>query len=302
MTKAVLTTKTEPSYDDLPEERYHFPRTYLRQIEAALNDWIVYYEPRRGTAASDSRGGRQSYFATAQVQRIGMDPKRGGHFYAYVSNYLEFDRVVPFKDGEFYHECGLQRDDGKTNKGAFGRAVRSISEVEYDTILKAGFVRTLIEADFPEVERALATPGFEEAAHPFERPMVESVVTRPFREAAFAASVKSAYAETCAITGLRIVNGGGRAEVQAAHIRPVAAGGSDSVRNGVALSGTIHWMFDRGLISIDDDLSILVAASHLPNSVRRLIREDGKLDRPARPETSPHPGNLRYHRENIFKG
>jgi hypothetical protein len=37
---------------------------------------------------------------------------------------------------------------------------------------------------------------------------------------------------------LQIINGGGRTEVQAAHIRPVAAGGSDSVRNGLALSGT----------------------------------------------------------------
>ncbi|MGH6673150.1 MAG: HNH endonuclease [Xanthobacteraceae bacterium] len=44
------------------------------------------------------------------------------------------------------------------------------------------------------------------------------------------------------MTGLQIINGGGRAEVQAAHIRPVAAGGFDSVRNGLALSGTIHWI------------------------------------------------------------
>ena len=29
MVKAVLTTKVDPSYDDLPEERYHYPRTYL---------------------------------------------------------------------------------------------------------------------------------------------------------------------------------------------------------------------------------------------------------------------------------
>lgn len=45
MSKAVCTTKAEPTYDDLPEFRYHFPRTYLRQVEAALGDWIIYYEP-----------------------------------------------------------------------------------------------------------------------------------------------------------------------------------------------------------------------------------------------------------------
>ncbi len=37
MAKAVLTTKVDPTYDDLPEQRYHFPRTYLRQIEAAAD-------------------------------------------------------------------------------------------------------------------------------------------------------------------------------------------------------------------------------------------------------------------------
>ncbi len=31
MAKAILTTKIDPTYDDLPEQRYHFPRTYLRQ-------------------------------------------------------------------------------------------------------------------------------------------------------------------------------------------------------------------------------------------------------------------------------
>ena len=50
MPKAVLTTKVDPSYDDLPEERYHFPSRYLNAARAALGDWIVYYEPRRSSA------------------------------------------------------------------------------------------------------------------------------------------------------------------------------------------------------------------------------------------------------------
>ena len=69
MPKAVLTTKVDPSYDDLPEERYHFPRTYLNAARAALGDWIVYYEPRRSSAHLSSSGGRQSYFATARIVR-----------------------------------------------------------------------------------------------------------------------------------------------------------------------------------------------------------------------------------------
>ena len=302
MSKAIFTAKTEPSYDDLPEERYHFPRSYLRQVEAAVGDWIIYYEPRRPTLDLGSRGGRQAYFATARVQRVERDQKRDDLFYAFVTDYLEFDRPVPFKDGDFYYESGLQRNDGATNKGAFGRAVRIVSDSEYDLILKAGFVRTLLESHLSASSEAEAALHLEEEAAPFERPTVELVIARPFREAAFAVSVKSAYAETCAITGLRIINGGGRAEVQAAHIRPVAAGGSDSVRNGLALSGTIHWMFDRGLLSVADDHSILVAAGRLPGTITQLLREDRKLTIPKRPDARPHPIHLKFHRENIFKG
>lgn len=301
MAKAVFTSKIDSSYDDLPEERYHFPRTYLRQVEATVGDWIIYYEPRRASPDLSSRGGRQSYFATARVQKVVRDPGREGHFYAYVSDYLEFDRPVPFKDGTFYYEGGLQRRDGATSKGAFGRAVRGITDSEYNLIVKAGFVQSLIESEF---QRSIIGPptGFDEEAKAFERPIIEAVVARPFRDAAFAVAVKTAYSNTCAMTGLQIINGGDRAEVQAAHIRPVAAGGSDSVRNGLALCGTIHWMFDRGLVSIDDDYSILVAKDRLPVAVTRLFREDGKIAAPERFDISPHPIHLRFHRENIFKG
>jgi hypothetical protein len=69
MSKAVFTTKTDPTYDDLPEFRYHFPRTYLRQVQAAVGDWITYYEPRRTSGDLSSRGGRQAYFAVARLYR-----------------------------------------------------------------------------------------------------------------------------------------------------------------------------------------------------------------------------------------
>ncbi len=301
MSKAIFTTKIDPTYDDLPEERYHFPRTYLRQVDAVIGDWIIYYEPRRGTGDPSSRGGRQSYFATARVNHLEEDPNHPDHFYAFMSDFLEFDRPVPFKEGSHYFEGSLERDDGKTNKGAFGRAVRPISDLEYDLILQAGFVptvRELSEQHAPEQE----TTDFGEEPLEFRRPIIEQIVRRPFREAAFARQVKDAYGNACAVTGFRIINGGGRAEVQAAHIRPVAHDGPDSIRNGVALSGTIHWMFDRGLISVDEDYRILVATDRLPDTVARLLPNDGRLALPTRPSQQPHISFLRYHRRHIFKG
>jgi len=191
-----------------------------------------------------------------------------------VSNYLEFDRPVSFKEGERYFENALLRSDGKTNKGAFGRAVRPISDPEYNLIWQAGFLRTIGETSNKPAEPGVETPGFAEEQLSFNRPIVERMTSRPFREAAFALGVKEAYANTCAVTGFSIINGGGRAEVQAAHIRPVADRGTDSVRNGLALSGTVHWMFDRGLVSIDEDYRILIARGRLPDTVTRMLRDD----------------------------
>lgn len=118
MANAVFTASESSIYDDLIESRYHFPATYRRQVEAALGDWIVYYEPRR-TAGPNSASGRQAYFAVAQVADITPDPARDNHFYAHLINFLEFDQPVGFRSARDYYESGLQKADGSTNRGAF---------------------------------------------------------------------------------------------------------------------------------------------------------------------------------------
>src|SRR5690349_11634685 len=145
MTKAVFTTKVTPGYDDLPERQYHFPRTYLNQVKDCVGDHIVYYEPRRSSVELSSRGGRQSYFAVARVTDVVADERRPGHYYALVDSYLDFDKPVSFAVGHQYYESALQKSDGSTNKGAFGRAVRPIPDNEFDRILKAGFAPVLAE-------------------------------------------------------------------------------------------------------------------------------------------------------------
>ncbi|EPX80407.1 HNH endonuclease [Salipiger mucosus] len=104
------------------------------------------------------------------------------------------------------------------------------------------------------------------------------------------------------MSGLRLRNGGGRPEVQAAHIKPVEQKGSDSVRNGLALSGTLHWMFDRGLISVAEDCETILVSRNkvLGEVVDRLLRPNQRLCLPRDPRDAPHPENLRWHRENVF--
>ncbi len=300
MAKAVFTTRVSPSYKDVPERFYHFPRTYLRQAEAAVGDMVVYYEPRRTGLENSAGQGKQAYFAVATVQGIRPDPEQADHFYADIENYLDFDRPVPFKRGGGYLESALQRDDGQTNKGAFGRSVRVLPEHEFAAIISAGYA-TGIERDAsvsPITDYAFSDT--EQA--PYERPIVQTLISRPFREESFRRHVRLAYDNRCAVTGLRLINGGGRPEVQAAHIMPVASNGPDSIRNGLALSGTVHWLFDRGLISIADDLSLLAPSKLIPDALAGLVQHGRPLFTPRDKAALPHRSFIDHHRNHVFKG
>lgn len=86
-----------------------------------------------------------------------------------------------------------------------------------------------------------------------------------------------------------------------AHIRPVEASGPDSVQNGIALSGTVYWMFDRGLISLSDDLDIMISRqANDSDSITGLINNSRHAILPMRAADGPHPHFLACHRENFF--
>jgi len=291
MAKAVFTTKVTPSYNDLPELMYHFPKTYLRQATAAIGDWIVYYEPRREDSSPGGRSGRQCYFATARVTAVKEDPSLKDHYYAFVDNYVEFTSTVPFKSGGLYFESGLMKPDGTTNKGAFGRAVRNILDDEFQAIVAVGLEK---------VEEEFAQPEENIFVFDVHRPMILQLVERPFREIAFSKIVKAEYENTCAITGIGIRDARGNVEVEAAHIKPVSLNGPDSVRNGLALCRTVHWMFDRGLVTLADNGEIL-AKPLVPDQVQQLFNKDGKIRMPSNRTSLPHPEFLKFHREQIYK-
>ena len=291
MAKAIFTTKVSPSYKDLPELMYHFPKTYLRQATATIGDWIVYYEPRREDSSPDGRAGRQSYFATARVTHITEDPSMRDHYYAFVDNYIEFSISVPFKVGADYFESGLKKSDGSTNKGAFRRAVRIIKDEEYQAIVAAGFLK---------VDEEMAREATEQYVNAdAQRPIIQRIEERPFREAAFSRTVKEEYGLCCAMTGMSIKNEEGIFEVEAAHIKPVRFNGPDSVRNGIALCRTVHWMFDHGLVSMADSGDI-ITKEIIPDRIFQLLNSDGKARFPDNQISAPHPVFMKFHRESIF--
>lgn len=294
----VFIHRSDSIYDDSPAERYQFPRQYLGRVQACVGDWIVYYEPAKVR-------GTRGYFAIAKVQQVIADPGTPGMYIAVIApgSYLDFASPVPFNGPDGLVERGLLNEQGAIS-GRAQAAVRPVSAADFNRILERG----LDEGAplLPRVDDAGSALSLQEEPAPFlfeqERDRVSSVTSRIVRDRVFRRVVLRAYDERCAVTGLKLINGGGRAEVAAAHIRPVEANGPDIVSNGIALSGTAHWMFDRGLISFADDLEILVSRQvNDPDGVRGILNKSGRALKPRRLSDQPHPHFLQWHREHCFK-
>jgi len=303
MAKGVYIHNQSSIYDDKPAEHYHFPKSYLRRAEKTIGDWIAYYE-------SGKNGGRKSYTGVAKVAGIRPDPSDPSKYYADIvpRTFLPMERLVPFRHEGQVFETHLVNANGKVNGGRAIAAMRTISETDFARIVAYGFPDKA--EDLPRLDSANeqndvaeAIPSFVyDAPEILPRQTEQVLLNKKIRDRAFRTNVLSAYDKTCAFTGLRFINGGGRAEVQAAHIRPVEHDGPDSIRNGLALSGTVHWMFDRGMLSLADNDEILVSR-HINNvaEVDRLLVQDRKARLPVHPAQRPHPDYLSWHRENCFK-
>lgn len=298
MAFGVFIHRADSIYDDIPSEQYQFPAPYLSRAETFLGDWIVYLEPSKVK-------GTRGYFAIAKVQQIIPDPTSNAMYRALIepASYLEFAVPVPFSDADGLVERGLLNEHGKIS-GRAQAAVRPINASDFERIILRGLDEPALI--LPRTDDAPSHTGLQQEQVPYQaeeaRSRLQFLTSRVVRDRTFRRIVLDAYDRRCSITGLRLINGGGRAEVDAAHIRPVEASGPDIINNGLALSGTAHWMFDRGLISISDDFQILI--SRYVNdieSVRALVNKNGRVLLPQKPSQHPHPHFLRWHRDHCFK-
>lgn len=296
MAFGVFMHRADSIYDDSPAERYQFPSMYLTRAQQCVDDWVVYLEPAK---VPKSRG----YFGVAKVKTIVPDLAIPKMFVAHIQpgTYLDFIRPVPFSGSEGPIERGLLNEAGVIS-GRAQAAVRPLSSLDFARIVNAGLPDNDIvmprvdEDDNPSHVHELRTP------YHVERPLIERLVAKAERKAFFRRAVLQAYDERCAVTGWKLINGGGRAEAEAAHIKSVEKGGPDSVQNGIALCGTAHWMFDRGLISFSDNLDILVSRQVNDRSgIDAIINPTGKAIAPERLALRPHPVFLEWHRTNCFK-
>lgn len=300
MTKGLFLHRVDSVYDDFPEERYQFPKSYYSRAVQFVGDWIVYYEP--------VKAGRQGYYAVAKVDKIVPDPAKPDMFLALIEpgSYLPFEHSVPFRDQDGPAERGVLNADGKIS-GRAQAAVRPLNSDDFNRIVARGIpgtddllprIGSYDAQDFKPLVQENASPFIYE----YERDRATYLSSRPVRDRVFRSKILEVYDSRCAFTGFKFINGGGRAEVEAAHIKPVEFAGPDTVTNGLALSGTVHWMFDRGLISLSDDLDILISNSiNDQDGVRKVLNSNLRALIPADARYRPHPRYLAWHRDNCFK-
>ncbi|MED4522712.1 HNH endonuclease [Bacillus velezensis] len=154
--------------------------------------------------------------------------------------------------------------------------------VELSTILSPEALAELLK-------KSLETDGIDRTV---------TILKKIKRDRRFRKAVLEAYNYKCAVTGQSIVYGD-TLNVQAAHIKGKEYGGSDNPTNGLSLSLDLHWAFDHGFFSINDDFTIQVHEKMQENKILQEI-DRKKLLLPQDKTLWPNLDMIKYHRDYIY--
>lgn len=226
--------RTGSSYKDEIGALYHFPKRYLKAIQAPDTQFI-YYEPRAG--------GEQVYFGCGFIGEIWPDPEEREHFYAEILEYAAFPKPVSYwgLSGKAFEPARRMRN-----------SVRPIDKGTYDAILHApglGKEYSLVSAVAPaqleelylharpEVQRFLAAR--------YERP---SRITKLIKERV------GATCQICGYEGFLMKNGKRYCEVHHLFHLAKRLPGSLSPKHLIVVCATCHRKFHYGLATDPEEL------------------------------------------------
>ena len=116
---------------------------------------------------------------------------------------------------------------------------------------------------------------------------------------AFQAVVLGAYERRCAVTGDKI-----RPVLQAAHIRPLPAGGEHRLDNGLLLRSDVHTLYDRGYLAVDPQHRLLVSPrlrDEFGNGERFYANAGQRIALPSRRADRPNREFLEWHIDEVYK-
>ena len=167
-----------------------------------------------------------------------------------------------------------------------------------DKKLLGEIVAILLEVSFPSTvhEDILQAVGIdiEAAAAPGRA-----------RDPRFRERILCAYEYRCAVCGFNVRLGQTLVAVEAAHIKWHQAGGPDDETNGIALCSMHHKLFDRGVFTLSDGLTVQVSelAHGSAGFDEWLMAFHGKsIMPPQRPSYYPEAQYVSWHVKEVFKG
>jgi putative restriction endonuclease len=152
------------------------------------------------------------------------------------------------------------------------------------------------------LQRLLGAPAEVDLAQPWSRsgPVYGDLRLAPYRlgQQAFRAVVLDAYDRHCAITGSKI-----RPVLQAAHVKPLPAGGEHRLDNGLLLRSDVHTLFDRGYLAVDPHHRLLVSPrlrQEFGNGEQFYARAGQPITLPHRRADRPAREALEWHLDTVF--
>ena len=207
------------------------------------------------------------------------------------------------------------------NQALFARLDKELFTLMQISDSRDSLRRILIEQYFsPEVRSTIAevsyitTESFEYSRNLLNRsrgrfnlkesPSIDEIYITDVRSTAFRRVIVGAYQHTCAVCRIRIVTPEGRTSVAAAHIVPWSHSHNDDPRNGIALCGLHHWVFDQGLIVITSEYTIKISpvlALEEQYTEPLLMLDGTEIFKPFDRILWPARVALRWHIDNIFR-
>jgi putative restriction endonuclease len=133
---------------------------------------------------------------------------------------------------------------------------------------------------------------------------IEPPASRIARKQGFRYAVVGAYQHRCALCGVRVLTSIGHTAVDAAHIIPWSETHNDDPRNGIALCGLCHWVFDEGLMAISEAYIVKLSpqmrvSDNIPGHM--LTLEHRSIIGPNERALWPDLQSINWHSKNIFQ-
>ena len=188
---------------------------------------------------------------------------------------------------------------GLRNASAGDRAIWEEMNDDWGAFVAESSDARLESGLLDETEIAETPEGEDKSDRATER---QGVVKQRVGQDFFRKAVLSAYNYKCCISGL-----GSEPLLVASHIVPWSVDEQNRVnpRNGLLLSALHDKAFDKGIITLDDSLTVRVSRNYSPVDdeffTQAVAVFDGQSITPPE-KLRPHPDFLAYHREHVFLG